>query len=68
MAIRAAMSMQATPMLTLQSTSMFLENTPITLVIGGVIWMSLSLDNRAPLAGLVLGDEHDIVRDVLEGM
>lgn len=62
------MSMQAAPMLTLQSTSMFFENTPIALVIGSMVRMSLGLDNGAPLASLVLGDEHDVIRDVLERM
>ena len=47
---------------------MFLENTPIALVIGSMVRMGLSLDNGAPLAGLVLWDEHDVIRDVLEGM
>lgn len=59
---------RAVSMLTLQSPSMLLEDTPIALVIRGMVRMSFRLDDSTPLAGLVLGDEHDVVGDVLERM
>ena len=47
---------------------MFFENTSIALVIGSVVRMGFGLDDGAPLSGLVLGDEHDVIGNVFKRM
>jgi hypothetical protein len=49
----------------LHLTTMFLENTSITLVIRILIRVSFCLDKSTPLTSLVLRNKHNVV-DVVE--